>query len=104
MASPNKIVLVGDAAREPLMSGPVAYTRLRGLGDSRRLTAPRLDAVVNNLRGRREAYVVVETEGAVQVSRNIRAALMGEAAAAAARAPRQRATAVPLTAEDEEQE
>ncbi len=104
VASFNKIVLVGDAAREPLMSGPVAYTRLRGLGESRRLNAQRLDAVVNSLRGRREAYVVVETEGAVQVARGLREALLGDAAATAPRAPRQRATALPLTAEDEEQE
>jgi len=104
VASSNKIVLVGDAAREALMPGPVAYTRLRGLGESRRLSAPKLDTVVNSLRGRREAYVVIETEGAVQVMKSVREALLGESAVVPPRAPRQRATALPLTAEDEEQE
>ncbi len=103
VAAACKVVLVGDAAREPLAPGSVAYTRLRGLGDSRRLSARRLDAVVESLRGRRDVFVVIETDGAVQVARSVREALL-HGDASSPRAPRQRAAAMPLAAEDEEQE
>jgi uncharacterized protein YecE (DUF72 family) len=103
VASSLKLTLVGDAAREPLASGPIAYTRLRGLGDARRMSAARLERVLSSLRGRRESYVVIETDGASHVARALREGMLSDDGGRV-RAPRQRAIAVPLLAEDEEQE
>ena len=101
IASNLKLTLVTDAAREQLPPGPIAYTRLRGLGDARRMSSARLERVLDNLRGRREAYVVIETDGASHVAKALREGLQQTERA---RAPRPRTTAQPLLAEDEEQE
>ncbi|MBI5536194.1 MAG: DUF72 domain-containing protein [Deltaproteobacteria bacterium] len=103
IAASLKITLVGDAAQDPLAPGSVAYTRLRGLGDARRMSDTRLDRVIENLRGRRESYVVIETDRPVSVAKAVREGLM-EGDGGRARAPRPRASAQPLLAEDEEQE
>jgi uncharacterized protein YecE (DUF72 family) len=66
------VLPVFDAAREALAPGPIAYTRLRSLGQSANLGAGTLDRVADRLRKRREAFVVVE--GKSDASR-VRAAL-----------------------------
>lgn len=95
------LVLVGDAARDSLAPGSVAYTRLRGLGDSRRLSAARLDKVNERLQPFREAYVVVEVDAPVSVMNALRAS---EAASGDAPVTRSRHVEFPILAEDEEQE
>ena len=95
------LVLVVDAAREPVPDGPVAYVRLRGLGESSRLGPQAIERVADAIRDRREAFVVVETSGVMAVAK----------ALAAARTPERSARAVGLVvkprtrlvAEDEEQ-
>lgn len=57
------LTLVVDPAREVVPPGAVAYFRLRGLGENARLSPAALERVANELRERREAYVVVETVG-----------------------------------------
>ncbi|MCL2824099.1 MAG: DUF72 domain-containing protein, partial [Polyangiaceae bacterium] len=74
VASHLGLVLVGDAARDPLGSGSVAYTRLRGLGDSRRLSPSRLAKAVERLRHFREVFAIIETDAPVSVMKAIRAA------------------------------
>lgn len=49
-----------DAVADELAPGPVVYTRLRALGTSATIGASAVDKVAQRLRGRREAYVVVE--------------------------------------------
>lgn len=101
VASDLGLVLVGDAAREPLAPGSVAYTRLRGLGDSRRLSLARMDKLIANLRPYREVFVVIETERPAAVAKAVHASAMD---VGDERAPRVRHIHYPMHAEDEEQE
>jgi len=66
------LVLVVDAARETAPEGSTAYFRLRGLGESTRLSPAVIDKVVNALATRREAYVIIETSGPIQVADALR--------------------------------
>lgn len=61
------VLPVLDAAREALSPGPIAYTRLRALGSSASLGAGTVEKISDQLRGRREAFVVIEGPGAVRV-------------------------------------
>lgn len=100
IAAALDLVLVGDAARDRLAPGSVAYTRLRGLGDSRRLSLARMDKVIRHLEPFREVFVVIETDGPAAVAKAIRdaAAVHGDT-----RTPRVRHVEYPIQAEDEEQ-
>lgn len=51
---------VVDAAQEPIFPGSFAYTRLRSLGSSAEVGVRALGRISEQLRGRREAWVVVE--------------------------------------------
>jgi uncharacterized protein YecE (DUF72 family) len=62
------IVLVVDPVRDPAPPGPVAYFRLRGLGESSRLSPAALEKVGAELSSRREAYVIVECTGPAAVA------------------------------------
>jgi uncharacterized protein YecE (DUF72 family) len=66
------LVLVVDAAREAAPKGAVAYFRLRGLGESIRLSPASIDKVVDELQARREAYVVIESSGPLAVAESLR--------------------------------
>lgn len=101
LAAELGLVLVGDAARDPLAPGPVAYTRLRGLGDSRRLSLGRMEKLISHLRPFREAFVVIETDRPAAVAKAIQASAsdVGDA-----RVTRVRHIQYPMRAEDEEQE
>ncbi|PIE05414.1 MAG: hypothetical protein CSA75_04885, partial [Sorangium cellulosum] len=100
MAADLGLVLVGDAARDPLAPGQVAYTRLRDLGEFRRLSMARMDKVLAHLQPFREAFVVIETEGPGGVAKAIRAAAEQ---GGVVRPPRVRHIEYPIRAEDEEQ-
>src|SRR4051812_37083449 len=96
------LVLVVDPAREPAPKGATAYFRLRGLGESTRLSPSAIDKIAEELQPRREAYVIIETSGALAVAESLRK--KGARKAAIVRPTgavlRPRAT---LRAEDEEQ-
>lgn len=96
------LLLVGDASKESVAPGSVAYTRIRGLGDYRRLSVARIDKMVERLRGYRELFVVVETDGPAAIASAIRAAATDDGIAD--RVPRARYVEYQLQAEDEEQE
>ena len=66
------IVLVVDAARERAPKGAIAYFRLRGLGESTRLSPAVVDKVAEELASRREAYVVIESHGPHAVAESLR--------------------------------
>lgn len=93
-----------DASREVLPPGPLVYTRLRALGAGSVASAAAIERVADQLRGRREAFVVVEHRA--QAAR-IKAALHGALARRRDRttpaAVIRPAAALPLVAEDEEQ-
>jgi uncharacterized protein YecE (DUF72 family) len=71
------IVLAVDAARDPVPAGPVAYTRLRALGETRSYGATALDRVVRAIGQRRDAYVVFETDKALEEAKMLRRAAQG---------------------------
>ncbi|HEU4409876.1 MAG TPA: DUF72 domain-containing protein [Polyangiaceae bacterium] len=93
--------LVVDAAREATPRGALLYTRLRGIGVADRLGDESVERVREALRGRREAFVVVESSGASRVAQALRRPLGGTPRAAGGgvilRPP------ITLSAEDEEQ-
>jgi uncharacterized protein YecE (DUF72 family) len=59
------VVLAVDAARDPVPHGPVAYVRLRALGETRSFGPSSLERVVQAVGARRDAFVVLETDGAL---------------------------------------
>jgi uncharacterized protein YecE (DUF72 family) len=61
------LVLVVDPVREPAPAGPVAYLRLRGLGESSRLSPAAIEKIAVELESRREAYLIIESQGPVAV-------------------------------------
>lgn len=67
-------VLVVDPSRDPVPVGPIAYGRLRALGESRSYGASALDRVVSAIGERREAYVVIETSSALAECKRLRQA------------------------------
>src|SRR5690606_16677899 len=73
------LVLVVDPEHDEPPKGPVAYLRLRGLGESTRLGPAALDRVAHALRGRRAGYVVVEAAAPLKVAEGIRTRLARKA-------------------------
>jgi uncharacterized protein YecE (DUF72 family) len=71
------IVLAVDAARDPVPAGPVAYTRLRALGETRSYGASALERVVVAIGARRDAYVVLETDKALTEAKGLRRIAQG---------------------------
>lgn len=67
VAAEARLIPVFDAAQQPLAPGPVAYTRIRALGHAARLGAQRIQTIAEQVRGRREAFVVVDKVIARQV-------------------------------------
>ena len=66
------IVLVVDASREPVPAGPVAYIRLRALGETRSFGPSALGRIVEKIGTRRDAYVVLETPSALAECKQLR--------------------------------
>ena len=71
------IVLAVDAARDPVPAGPVAYTRLPALGETRSYGAAALERVVKAIGTRRDAYVVRETASALTECKKLRQVAQG---------------------------
>lgn len=97
------LVLVVDPEHDPAPEGPVAYLRLRGLGESTRIGPAALEKIASSLRERRASYVVIEADAPVKVAEGIRARLARKPSrlgggTALGRVPRQL-----LDASDEEQ-
>lgn len=73
------MVLVVDAARDDVPPGPVAYVRLRALGETRSFGPAALARVAARLGDRKDAFVVIETDGALKEAKNLRKALAAAA-------------------------
>jgi uncharacterized protein YecE (DUF72 family) len=80
LAEDLDLVLVVDAAREAAPKGPIAYFRLRGLGESTRLSPAAIDKVAAELVARREAYVVIESTSPSSVAQALRKKVQRRAA------------------------
>ena len=78
----EEAVAIADDLRYPCSSsmrrektapkGPIAYFRLRGLGESTRLSPAAIDKVAAELSARREAYVVIESASPATVAQALR--------------------------------
>jgi uncharacterized protein YecE (DUF72 family) len=80
------VVLAVDPAREPVPAGPLAYLRLRALGETRSFGPLALERIARALGPRRDVFVVIETDSALteakrlkRLARAVRAAPKGGA-------------------------
>lgn len=78
------VVLAVDPMHDPVPPGPVAYLRLRALGETRSFGPAALERVVEAVGERREVYAVIETDTALvegkrlkQIARSARAGALG---------------------------
>jgi uncharacterized protein YecE (DUF72 family) len=94
------ITLIVDAAQDDPPRGAAMYTRLRGIGTQSRLGPSALNKIRAAMAGRREVFVVVETDAPRKVAAALKAPLDGPARAGAGGVIRPQ---VRLSAEDEEQ-
>jgi hypothetical protein len=97
------VIGVFDAAREPLPSGPIAYTRLRALGKGTAIGAATIERIAERLRKRREAFVVVEGKGAMRIKHSLAAAVKEKREHGTGMTVVRASAPHPLIAEDEEQ-
>lgn len=66
------IVVAVDAARDPVPPGPVAYIRLRALGETRSFGASALERVVQAVGERRDVFAILETDSALAEAKRLR--------------------------------
>jgi uncharacterized protein YecE (DUF72 family) len=71
------VVLGVDPLRDPLPAGPVAYARLRMLGETRAFGVSALERVVAAVGDRRDAYVILETPTALKECKRLRQLAQG---------------------------
>jgi uncharacterized protein YecE (DUF72 family) len=100
------IVPVVDAARDPVPAGPIAYVRLRALGETRSFGTAALERVVRAVGPRREVFAVLETDSALAEAKRlrsiVRSAKAGEQLGGGGRLLRPRGGAIVVR--DDEQE
>lgn len=66
------IVLALDPAKEPVPPGPVAYLRLRALGETQAFGPIALERIVNAVGARREVFAIIETDTAPVEAKRLR--------------------------------
>ena len=66
------ILLAVDPAREPVPKGPVAYLRLRALGETRAFGPIALERIVRAVGERRDVFAIVETDTALAEAKRLR--------------------------------
>jgi len=71
------LVLVTDPLRDAIPAGPIAYLRLRALGETRSFGTAALERVVAATFGRRDAYVILETPSALAECKRLRQLAQG---------------------------
>jgi uncharacterized protein YecE (DUF72 family) len=78
-----QVVLAVDPARDPVPPGPVAYLRLRALGETRAFGPVALERIVRGVGTRREVFAIVETDSALAEAKRLRELAKGGARAGA---------------------
>ena len=66
------VVLALDPAREAVPPGPVAYLRLRALGETQAFGPVALERIVNAVGPRREVFAIIETDTAISEAKRLR--------------------------------
>jgi uncharacterized protein YecE (DUF72 family) len=67
-----EVVLGVDPAREPVPAGPMAYLRLRALGETRAFGPVALERIVKAVGPRRDVFAVIETDTALVEAKRLR--------------------------------
>jgi uncharacterized protein YecE (DUF72 family) len=67
-----EVVLSVDPAREPVPAGPMAYLRLRALGETRAFGPAALERIVKAVGARRDVFAVIETDTALVEAKRLR--------------------------------
>jgi uncharacterized protein YecE (DUF72 family) len=66
------VVLGVDPARDALPAGPVCYGRMRAVGGTRAFSTAALQKIADKIGERRDAYVIIETTGALKEAKTLR--------------------------------
>jgi uncharacterized protein YecE (DUF72 family) len=66
------VVLALDPAREAVPAGPVAYLRLRALGETHSFSPIALERIVKAVGARREVFAIIETDTAPAEAKRLR--------------------------------
>ena len=66
------VILAVDPAREPVPAAQIAYVRLRALGQTRTYGPAALERIVRAIGARRDVYVVLETDTALDECKRLR--------------------------------
>ncbi|MCL2723614.1 MAG: DUF72 domain-containing protein [Polyangiaceae bacterium] len=66
------VTVAVDPARSEIPPGPIAYGRLRAFGVARAFSTTALERVANKIGDRRDAYVIMETAGALKEAKTLR--------------------------------
>jgi uncharacterized protein YecE (DUF72 family) len=66
------VLLAVDPARDPVPEGPVAYLRMRALGETRGFGPIALERIVRAVGARRQVFVVVESDSAMVEAKRLR--------------------------------
>jgi uncharacterized protein YecE (DUF72 family) len=75
-----RAVVAVDASREPVPPGPVAYVRLRGMGETHSYGPSALERMAASIGDRQDAFVVLETDTALRECKTLRTVAAGVAA------------------------
>jgi uncharacterized protein YecE (DUF72 family) len=67
-----RVVLAVDPARDQVPDGPVAYLRLRALGETRSFGPIALERIARAVGVRREVFLIVETDSALREAKRLR--------------------------------
>jgi uncharacterized protein YecE (DUF72 family) len=97
-------VLAVDPLRDPVPAGPVAYLRLRALGETHAFGAAALERAMTAVGPRREVFVILESDSALAEAKRLRELARrspAEASGGAARLARPRRS---IVVSDDEQE
>lgn len=66
------VTLVVDPSRDPVPVGPIAYGRLRAIGEARSFGPSALERVTHAIGERREAYVIIDSPTALTECKKLR--------------------------------
>lgn len=99
------VVLGVDPARDPMPEGPVAYGRLRASGATRAFSTAALQKIADVIGERRDAYVIIETTGALAEAKTLRGLVRQAGSSKKAGLGRLiRPKGAPLESDDDEQD
>ena len=98
------VLLAVDPAKDPVAAGPVAYVRLKALGETRSFSQTALERVVVAVGAKREVFAVVETDSVLTESKRLKQIVRSLGTASAGGAARLVRPRSGIVVRDDEQE